>query len=72
MAKSVTFAFHLLKTKLKVERLTNKQELKEATLKTWQSSSSEETQHLVMYMSSRLQAGIVCKGFEKYLILKKY
>ncbi|KAF7653402.1 hypothetical protein LDENG_00083590 [Lucifuga dentata] len=56
-------AFHLLKRKLKAERPTNKQELKTAAVKTRQSISREETQHLVMSMSSRFQAVIDCKEF---------
>ncbi len=33
----IEHAFHLLKTKLKAERPTNKQQLKSAAVKTWQS-----------------------------------
>ncbi len=56
-------AFHLLKTKLKAERPTNKQQLKSAAVKAWQSITKEENQSLVMSMSSRLMAVIACKGF---------
>ncbi|KAG2463243.1 TCB1 transposase, partial [Polypterus senegalus] len=56
-------AFHLLKTKLRTERPTNKQQLKAAAVKAWKSIKKEETQHLVMSMSSRLQAVIASKGF---------
>ncbi|KAG2467436.1 TCB1 transposase, partial [Polypterus senegalus] len=56
-------AFHLLKTKLRTERPTNKQQLKAVAVKAWQSIKKEETQHLVMSMSSRLQAVIASKGF---------
>uniref|UniRef100_A0A8C4SI25 Transposase n=1 Tax=Erpetoichthys calabaricus TaxID=27687 RepID=A0A8C4SI25_ERPCA len=60
---SIEHVFHLLKTKLQTERPTNKQQLKAAAVKTWQSIKKEETQHLVMSMSSRLQAVIASKGF---------
>ncbi|KAG2457144.1 TCB1 transposase, partial [Polypterus senegalus] len=60
---SIEHAFHLLKTKLQIERPTNKQQLKAAAVKAWQSIKKEETQHLVMSMSSRLQAVIASKGF---------
>ncbi len=56
-------AFHLLKTKLKAERPTNKQQLKSAAVKAWQSITKEETQSLVMSMTSRLKAVVACKGF---------
>ncbi|KAG2467586.1 TCB1 transposase, partial [Polypterus senegalus] len=59
----IEHAFHLLKTKLQTERPTNKQQLKAAAVKAWQSIKKEETQHLVMSMSSRLQAVIASKGF---------
>ncbi|KAG2458785.1 TCB1 transposase, partial [Polypterus senegalus] len=59
----IELAFHLLKTKLRTERPTNKQQLKAAAVKAWQSIKKEETQHLVMSMSSRLQAVIASKGF---------
>ncbi|KAG2462898.1 TCB1 transposase, partial [Polypterus senegalus] len=59
----IEHAFHLLKTKLRTERPTNKQQLKAAAVKAWQSIKKEETQHLVMSMSSRLQAVIASKGF---------
>ncbi len=45
------------KTK-KVERATNKQQLKSTAVKAWQSITKEETQPLVISMSSRLK-GIV-------------
>ncbi len=45
--------FHLLKTKLKAERPTNKQQLKSAAVKAWQSITKEETQSSVMSISSR-------------------
>jgi len=38
-------------TKLKAERLKNKQQLKSAAVKAWQSIIKEETQSLVMFMS---------------------
>ncbi len=59
----IEHAFHLLKTKLKAERPTNKQQLKSAAAKAWQGITKEETQSLVMSMSSRLKAVIACKGF---------
>lgn len=59
----IEHAFHLLKTKLQTERPTNKQQLKTAAVKAWQSIKKEETQRLVMSMSSRLQAVIANKGF---------
>lgn len=59
----IEHAFHLLKTRLKAERPENKQELKAAAVKAWQSIKKEETQRLVMSMGSRLQAVIASKGF---------
>ncbi len=38
-------------------------QLKSAAAKAWQSITKEETQSLVMSMSSRLKAVIACKGF---------
>lgn len=55
MSLNIEHAFHLLKTKLKAERPTDKQQLKATAVKAWQSNSREETQHLVMTMTSRLQ-----------------
>ncbi|KAG2456719.1 TCB1 transposase, partial [Polypterus senegalus] len=57
----IEHAFHLLNTKLRTERPTNKQQLKAAAIKALQSIKKEETQHLVMSMSSRLEAA--SKGF---------
>ncbi len=59
----IEHAFHLLKTKLKAERPTNKQQLKSAAVNARQSITKEETQALVMSMSSRLKAVIAFKGF---------
>ncbi len=59
----IEHVFHLLKTKLKAERPTNKQQLKSAVVKAWQSITKEETPSLVMSMSSRLKAVVACKGF---------
>ncbi|MCI4387611.1 hypothetical protein PGIGA_G00076200 [Pangasianodon gigas] len=60
----IEHAFHLLKTRLKAERPTNKQQLKVAAVKARQSISREETQNLNFEnMGSRLQAVIDCKGF---------
>ncbi len=61
----IEHAFHLLKTKLNAERPTNKQQLKSAAVKAWQSITKEENQSLVMSMTffSRLKAVIACKGF---------
>ena len=60
----IEHAFHLLKTRLKAERPTSKQQLKVAAVKAWQSISREETQNLSFEnMSCRLQAVIDCKGF---------
>jgi len=59
----IEHAFHLLKTKLKAERPTNKQQLKSAAVKAWQSITKEETQSLVMPMSYKLKTVIACKGF---------
>ncbi len=59
----IEHAFQLLKTRLKAERPTNKQQLKVAAVKTWQSISREKNQNLVMSIGSRLQAVIDCKGF---------
>ncbi|KAG2468420.1 TCB1 transposase, partial [Polypterus senegalus] len=60
---TIDHAFHLLKTKLQTERPTNKQQLKATAVKAWQSIKKKETQHLVMSMSSRLQAVIASKRF---------
>ncbi len=68
----IEHAFHLLKTKLKAERHTNKQQLKSAAVKTWQSITKEETQSLVMSMSSRLKAVIACKGVAESVPLAPY
>ncbi len=66
-------AFHLLKTKQKAERPTNKQKLKSAAVKVWKSITIEETQPLVMSISSRLKPVIACKGFStKYQKLPLY
>ncbi len=50
--KPIEHEFHLLKTKLKAARPTNKQQLKSAAVKAWHSITKEETQ------SSRLKAVI--------------
>ncbi|CAJ0965120.1 unnamed protein product [Ranitomeya imitator] len=50
-------------TKLQTERPTNKQQPKTTAVKAWQSFKKDETQHLVMSISSRLQAVIAKKGF---------
>ncbi len=57
----IEHAFHLLKTKLEAERPTNKQQLKSAAVKAWQSITKKETQSLVTFMSSK--AVIACKVF---------
>ncbi len=57
----IEHAFHFLKTKLKAERPTNKQQLKSAAVKAWQSITKKETQSLLMSMSSRLKSAIACK-----------
>ena len=59
----IEHAFHLLKMRLNSERPANKQQLKTATVKAWQSIAKVETQHLVMSMGSRLQTVITCKLF---------
>ncbi|CAJ0948004.1 unnamed protein product [Ranitomeya imitator] len=59
----IEHAFHLLKSRLKTERPTNKPDLKAAAVKAWQSIKKEETQRLVMSMGSRLKAVIASKGF---------
>ncbi|KAG2467810.1 TCB1 transposase, partial [Polypterus senegalus] len=59
----IEHAFHLLKTKLWTKRPTNKQQLKAATVKACKCIKKDETQHLVMSMSSRFQAVIASKGF---------
>ena len=59
----IEHAFHLLKAK----RLKNKQELKIAAVKAWQSITRKETQHLVMSMCSRLQA-VICDQVLKLTI----
>ena len=59
----IEHAFHLLRMRLKAERPTNKQQLKAAAVKAWQSIKEEETQRLVLSMGSRLQAVIASKGF---------
>lgn len=50
----------LAQKKTWTERPTNKQQLK---VKAWQSITMEETQCLVVFMGSRLQAVGACKGF---------
>lgn len=67
MAKSpdhnpIGHAFQLLMTKLNAKRPTNKQELRTAAVKDWQSNSREETQYLLMCLVSTLQAIIDSKG----------
>ena len=59
----IEHAFPLLKTKLKGKCPKNKQELKTVAVEAWQNITRDETQHLVMSMTSRLQAVIDCKGF---------
>ncbi len=59
----IEHAFYLLKTKLKAERPTNKQQLNSAAAKDWQSITKEETRSLVMSMNARIKAAIACKGF---------
>ena len=59
----IEHAFHLLKTKLKGKCPKNKQELKTVAVEAWQSITKDETQRLLMSMSSRLQAVIDCKRF---------
>ncbi len=55
----------LLKTKLKAGRPTNNQQLESAAVKAQQSITKEETQSLVMFMSSRLKAVIACRILSK-------
>ncbi len=61
----IEHALHLLKTKLKAERATNKQQLTSTTVKSWQSITNEETWSLVMPTSSRLKAVIACKDSQQ-------
>ncbi len=56
--KPIEHEFHLLKTKLKAARPTNKQQLKSSAVKAWHSITKEETQFLLMSMSSRFKAVI--------------
>ncbi|MCJ8746933.1 hypothetical protein PDJAM_G00147550 [Pangasius djambal] len=64
----VRAAFHLLKTRLKAERPTNKQQLKVAAVKAWQSISREEIQNLSFEnMGSRLQIESEIKGCLEFL-----
>ncbi len=49
----IEHVFHLLRTKLKAERPTNKQQLK-SRVKAWKSITKEETESQVMSMRSRL------------------
>ncbi|CAJ0915358.1 unnamed protein product [Ranitomeya imitator] len=65
----IEHAFHLLKSRLKTERPTNKQDLKAAAVKAWQSIKKEETQRLVMSMGSRLKAYVL--KHEKYRNLRE-
>uniref|UniRef100_A0A673YSH1 Tc1-like transposase DDE domain-containing protein n=1 Tax=Salmo trutta TaxID=8032 RepID=A0A673YSH1_SALTR len=51
----IEHAFHLLKARLWAKHPKNKQELKTAAVKAWQSITREETHHLVMSMGSRFQ-----------------
>ena len=59
----IEHAFRLPDTKLKAGRPTDKQQLKAAAVKDWQSTSRKETPHLVKSMGSRLQSVVDCKGF---------
>lgn len=59
----IEHAFHLLKRRLKSETPQNKQQLKMAAVKAWQSISKDDTKSLVMSMGRRLTAVIACKGF---------
>lgn len=59
----IEHALYLLKTKLKAERPINKQQLKMAAVKAWQSVSRKERKHLVVFIGFRLQAVVDCKGF---------
>ena len=69
IAKSVSWsqpsrtAFQLLKTNMKAERPSNKQQMKATAVKAWQSISRKENQNLVMSVGSRHQAVIKWKGF---------
>lgn len=49
----------MLKTKLKRKCTRNKQELKAAAVKAWQSITSGETQPLVMSVHPRLQVVVI-------------
>ncbi len=54
--------FHRLKRRVKAETPQNKQQLELAALKEGKSISKYETKSLVMSMSHRLTAVIVCKA----------
>ncbi len=78
MAESISWsepnwaAFHSLKTKLKAERATNKQQLKSAAVKTWQTSQRRNPVSADVH-EFRLKAVIACKGFStKYWKLTFY
>ncbi len=68
MAESISWsepdwtAFHSLKTKLKTERATNKQQLKSAAVKTWQTSQRRNPVSDDVH-EFRIKAVIACKGF---------
>jgi len=57
----IEHAFHFLKAKLKAERPTNKPQVKIAEVKAWQSITKQETQSLVMSMSSDLMQSLSAK-----------
>ena len=59
--KPTEFAFPFLKTNLQAERPMNKQQVKVAAVKAWQSISQEEAQHLVMSMGTRLKQSLTAK-----------
>ncbi len=59
----IEHAFHLLKTKLKVERPTNKQQLKSAAVKAWQSITKVSADVYEFQRQSEAKAVIACKGF---------
>ncbi len=66
-------AFHLLKTKLRQKDPQTKKQLKPVEVKAWQSITKEESQYLVMSMSSRLKAVIAfCQDSQQNILKHLY
>lgn len=59
----IEHAFYMLKKKMASEYPRNKEELKQAAVKAWQSISTDYTKTLVHSMQRRLNAVIINKGY---------